>query len=122
MMLQKTIQLKQLAVILGIIISISTVIGILFQLDNRWAKVYALDEVKEEMHQIDYRLDYKILKDQAQDLRERMWHLENMHGPWHRNEKWPDHPVREYKQLLQERQEMLDELKHMRRYQRKDTA
>ena len=59
-MLQKTIQLKQLAVILGIIISISTVIGILFQLDNRWAKVYALDEVKEEMHQIDYRLDYKL--------------------------------------------------------------
>ena len=121
-MLQKTIQLKQLAVILGIIISISTVIGILFQLDNRWAKVYALDEVKEEMHQIDYRLDYKILKDQAQDLRERMWHLENMHGPWHRNEKWPDHAVREYKQLQQDRNEMLDELKHMRRYQRKDTA
>ena len=61
---------KRIGVFLGVIISMATVIGLLFQLDGRWVKVYALEEVKEEMHQIDYRLDYKILKDQAQDLRE----------------------------------------------------
>ena len=59
---------KRIGVFLGVIISMATVIGLLFQLDGRWVKVYALEEVKEEMHQIDYRLDYKILKDQAQDL------------------------------------------------------
>ena len=48
---------KRIGVFLGVIISMSTVIGLLFQLDGRWVKVYALEEVKEEMHQIDYRLD-----------------------------------------------------------------
>jgi hypothetical protein len=61
---------KRIQVILGIILSISSIVGGLFALDYRYAKAT-------NVQQISKRLDIKILQDQYFAVRERIWKLED---------------------------------------------
>jgi hypothetical protein len=61
---------KRLQVILGIILSISSIVGGLFALDYRYAKATNLQQVSQ-------RLDIKILQDQYFAVRQRIWKLED---------------------------------------------
>lgn len=62
--------LKKIAAITGIIISLSAVTGLLFKLDGRWAKAGTVTLLS-------MRLDIKILEDRLSALQERVWKLED---------------------------------------------
>ncbi len=65
--------LKKIALIVGVIISLSTATGILFKLDGRWAKASLTETVKT----LAMRLDIKILEDRLSALQERIWNLDD---------------------------------------------
>lgn len=56
--------------ILSLILAGAAVVGIIYGVDSRFAKA-------EYVQQIERRLDYKIDKDRAEALQERLWRLED---------------------------------------------
>lgn len=64
--------LKKIALIIGVVISLSTVTGIIFKLDGRWAKA---DTVK----MLSMRLDIKIIEDYRKAVQARIWQLDDRH-------------------------------------------
>ena len=65
----KTFKFNKVAAITGLIISVISLLGIIFMLDKRWA--YKEDLLKLE------KLDYKICIDQRNGIQYRIWHLED---------------------------------------------
>jgi hypothetical protein len=61
---------KKLQVVLGVILSISTLVGGLYAFDQRYAKAPAVAALSK-------RLEVKILQDQYFSVRERIWKLED---------------------------------------------
>jgi len=78
------LNLKKISAFLALFITISTVIGILFQLDNRWAKADDVEkiriETKSNIRQLEKRLDLKILEDRLFAIQERIWKLNDRYG------------------------------------------
>ncbi len=62
--------MKRLSLFLGIALSISALVGVIFGLDQRFAK-------STEVEQVAMRLDQKILEDQEFGLQKRIWLLED---------------------------------------------
>ncbi len=62
--------MKKLTLIIGLLISLSTVGGIVIALDSRWAKT-------ETVEQLSMRLDQKIVTDRISQLQERIWSIED---------------------------------------------
>lgn len=60
---------KKVQAVLGIIISLTIIMGSMFALDSRWAKAEELADVRVHMQQIMERLDQKIEMDRANQLR-----------------------------------------------------
>lgn len=95
---------KKLATILGLIITLSTIITLLFKLDNRFAKANEVKELEQNVQQsvqkIEQRLDLKILEDRLNSLRERRWSLEDRYGL--NIEEMPQEIRDEYRRLSEE--------------------
>ena len=64
----------------GFIITISTLVGTAFTVDNRYAKDQQVKQVEQKVKQVEKRLDKKILKDRANALQERIWKLEDRYN------------------------------------------
>ena len=62
--------LKRIVLIISIIIGFSTISGIVYSLDTRWAKTSKLNLLEQ-------RLDQKILNDRSYSLQERIWKIED---------------------------------------------
>ena len=90
--------LKRIGLIITIIIGIGTVVGIGAKLDGRWAKA-------EDVKQLEKRLDQKILEDRADNLRSRMWKLEDRYGV-----VMPPEAREEHRELGAEREKVIREL------------
>jgi hypothetical protein len=64
------LQAKNLTVLFGVIISLSTIIGTSFALDKRWA-------LAKDLKKLERRLDYKICIDRHNSVQQRIWSLED---------------------------------------------
>ena len=63
--------------LVGFLITISTLVGTAFTVDNRYAKNEQVKQVEQQVQKVEKRLDKKILKDRANALQERVWKLED---------------------------------------------
>jgi hypothetical protein len=94
---------KRILAILAGVITVGSVVTMLFAFDSRYAKT-------EYVAQIENRLDTKIKKDRADMLQERMWRLEDRYGC---DAKKTD----EYRRLESERQTIMDGLRNRKDFQ-----
>ena len=88
--------LKNISVVLGLVIAISTIVGIVFNLDSRWAKAA-------EVKKIEYRLEQKIQQDRVESLQERLWKLEDRYVDI---TKMPQEVKDEYRRLKSQKEEL----------------
>jgi len=65
--------LKKISVILGLIISLTVIVGAAAKLDGRWAKT-------DQLVMVAQRLDQKIIQDRINAIQERLWRLEDKYG------------------------------------------
>jgi archaellum component FlaC len=87
-------KIKSVHIILGVIISISTLIGLIFNLDGRWAKA-------DELKKVEMRLEQKIQQDRVEALQERMWKLEDRYCE---TNKMPQEVKDEYRKIKTEKE------------------
>jgi type II secretory pathway component PulJ len=93
----KTMDLKKISIIAGIIVALFSIGGSLYALDGRWAK-------DTELQQIGYRLDQKILQDDINYTQRRIWQLEDRHGSYN---QMPQTVKEEYRQLKAKLEQLL---------------
>lgn len=93
---------------LNTIISISTLLGMAFGAYFFFEGRYALALTVERVEQ---RLENKILTDQEKDLRNRQWEIEDR---YEKETSMPDIMKQEYRELKEERQQLLDRIKNLR--------
>jgi len=84
----------KLSSILGCIIAVATIVGLLWSLDQRWAK-------SAEVKQLELRLDQKIMSDRVGQIQERMWKLEDRYKSV---DKMPEEVKYEYRALQVEKE------------------
>lgn len=89
--------LKKIAIVIGVVISLSTVTGIMFKLDSRWAKAGTV-------RMLSMRLDIKILEDHRKAVQARIWQLDDRFPP----HKTKPLSVREEYRKLKQKIEDLD--------------
>jgi len=65
--------LKKISVILGLVISLTVIVGAGAKLDRRWAKA-------DQLVMVAQRLDQKIIQDRINAIQERLWRLEDKYG------------------------------------------
>jgi len=65
---------------IALLIGLTTLVGTMFALDNRYAKTEDISDIESYVEQIDQRLELKILKDRANAVQERMWKIEDRYG------------------------------------------
>ena len=65
---------------IGLLIGLTTLVGAMFALDNRYAKTEDISDIESYVEQVDKRLEIKILKDRANAVQERMWKIEERYG------------------------------------------
>lgn len=68
---------KKLGTWISILVGVTILVGIVFQLDHRWYQAEAVEDLVVAASKISKRLDQKILGDQASYLQKRMWKLED---------------------------------------------
>jgi hypothetical protein len=90
----------------GVCVSALGVIGILF---GAWFYLETKFATAEEMNQLKQRLDYKITADQYNQVQERIWKIEDRY----RGKKMDDTVQEEYRQLLEQKVTLKDELNKM---------
>jgi archaellum component FlaC len=73
--------------------SLPTIVGILFNIDNRWAKAA-------ELKKLELRLEQKIQQDRVDALQERIWKLEDRYPEIN---KMPVEVKDEYRQIKNEK-------------------
>ena len=66
----RILKLNKFTALAGLLLSISSLLGVIIMLDKRWA--YAEDLIK-----LEQRLDYKICVDQRNGIQYRVWRLED---------------------------------------------
>ena len=74
------------------VLTLVTITGALFAIDDRWAKA-------SEVKMIELRLDQKIYSDRLYDIQKRMWKLEDRYGD---EKSMPPEVKEEYRKLKQE--------------------
>ena len=85
----KETMIKRLSLILGLIIALSTILGLLWQLDSRWAKAA-------DVAALSIRLEQKIAADRMDNIQQRIWKLEDRYG---KEEKMQGEIKDEYRSL-----------------------
>lgn len=94
--------LKKISVILGLIISLTVIVGAGARLDRRWAKA-------ERLVMVEQRLDQKIIQDRINAIQERLWRLQDKYGDIVEN--MPEMIHDQYRRLLKEIKEYEEQLK-----------
>lgn len=94
--------LKKISVILGLIISLTVIVGAAAKLDGRWAKT-------ERLVMVEQRLDQKIIQDRINAIQERLWRLQDKYGDMVAN--MPEAIRDQYRRLLKEIKECEEQLK-----------
>jgi translation initiation factor 2 alpha subunit (eIF-2alpha) len=72
--------MKKITIILGLIITFSTVIGIGWKLDVRWSQAVAVESLQKQVILLSDRFEFKNSKDRLEAIEERMWKLEEVYG------------------------------------------
>lgn len=89
---------KKLSLILGIVVALISVGAAAFEVDKRFAKA-------EQVQQIGWRLDHKIIKDRIEALQERIWNLEDRYS-----DKMTPEVLKEIRKLKHEKELLNKEL------------
>lgn len=99
---------KKISAIIGLMIAITTIVGMLFKVDGRYAKAIDIDQLEQYTQQhiqkVEKRLDLKILQDQLADVRKRIWALEDRYD--NNINKMPQETKEEYRKLKEEKKEL----------------
>ena len=88
----KTLKFNKIIAITGLIVSVISLLGVIFMLDKRWA-------YKEDLLKLEQKLEYKICIDQRNGIQYRIWHLEDRYK--HIN-KMDQLAKEEYRQLYRQ--------------------
>lgn len=94
--------LKKISVTLGLIISLTVIVGAGAKLDRRWAKA-------DQLVMVAQRLDQKIIQDRINAIQERLWRLEDKYGSIIAN--LPEIIRDQYRRLLKEIEDLEKQLK-----------
>jgi len=94
--------LKKISIIIGLIISLTVLVGAGAKLDRRWAKADRLTMVEQ-------RLDQKIIQDRINAIQERLWSLEDKFGSIIAS--LPETIRDQYRRLLKEMKDLEKRLK-----------
>lgn len=94
--------MKRISLILGIVLSLSALVGVIFGFDQRFAK-------SSEVEQVAMRLDQKILEDQKFNIQKRIWLLEDRC----KKEHCSPEVMEEIRHLKQDLQRVTDKLKRL---------
>jgi len=97
--------MKRTSLIITIAIGVFALIGGLWTFDQAYTRAERTDKLEIKLAATDRRIDRKILEDQAQNLRRRMWDLERYYGPDKAKQ------LREYRELKAEREAILRKLR-----------
>ena len=100
--------LKKIAGYFTIFLTICSVIGVLFALDARWAKVENVETLKTTMKQLEVRLDNKIKADRVKILQDRIWQFEDR---WPKADERPAEITDSIRSMRFEMEELLLEIK-----------
>ena len=96
---------KKIALWAGIGASIVAIVLFFNELNSNIAKAEDIRVIQQSIKQLNTRLEYKILSDQARELQRRMWDMEERYGS-------PNaHDMPEYKCLKNDRGEILIQMK-----------
>ena len=88
---------------ISVILTITTIAGALYAVDDRWAKA-------SDLQLVELRLDQKIYSDRLHDIQLRIWSLEDRYGS---DQKMPKEVKDEYRRLKQEYQSIKLKLEHL---------
>jgi len=94
--------LKKISVILGLVISLTVIVGAGAKLDRRWAKT-------DQLVMVAQRLDQKIIQDRINAIQERLWCLEDKYG--NTIADMPETIRDQYRRLLKEIKDLEKRLK-----------
>jgi len=94
--------LKKISVILGLVISLTVIVGAGAKLDRRWAKT-------DQLVMVAQRLDQKIIQDRINAIQERLWRLEDKYG--NTIADMPETIRDQYRRLLKEIKDLEKRLK-----------
>jgi len=72
--------MNKISALIALLIGLTTIVGAMFALDNRYAKTEDISYIESYVEQVDKRLEVKILKDRANAVQERMWKIEDRYG------------------------------------------
>ena len=90
--------LKKISIIVGLVLTLASVVGAGIAYDKNLAKQCNIQELTERIKYTDARLDQKILSDHVNNLQSRLWDLEKHYGEI--NVQLAPQPVKdEYRQL-----------------------
>ena len=94
---------------IALLIGLTTLVGTMFALDNRYAKTEDLSDIESYVEQVDQRLELKILKDRANAVQERMWKIEDRYGM--EVAKMSEEVRGQYRELKKEYDEIMQKIK-----------
>ena len=94
---------KKLSLIITLATILSIAFGAYFFIDSRYA-------LAESVKQVEQRLDYKITSDQANEIQNRLWKLDDRYG---KPEKMPEAVKEEYRDLKEKKARLTDTLKSL---------
>ena len=94
--------LKKISIIIGLIISLTVLVGAGAKLDRRWAKA-------DRLAMVEQRLDQKIIQDRINAIQERLWRLEDKFGSIIAS--LPETIRDQYRRLLKEMKDLEKRLK-----------
>ena len=94
---------------IALLIGLTTLVGTMFALDNRYAKTEDISDIESYVEQIDQRLELKILKDRANAVQERMWKIEDRYGM--EVAKMSEEVRDQYRELKKEYDEIMQKIK-----------
>ena len=94
---------------IALLIGLTTLVGTMFALDNRYAKTEDISDIESYVEQVDKRLEIKILKDRANAVQERMWKIEDRYGM--EVAKMSEEVRGQYRELKKEYDEIMQKIK-----------
>ena len=92
--------IQQISISIGVIIGLTTLVGLGFKVDARYAKM-------EKVVYIEQRLEQKIAQDRTNYLQEQIWKIEDRY----RNQQMPDEVLDRYRRLIKELMDEEDRLR-----------
>lgn len=108
--------MKKIGTYAAVIISLITIVGALFTVDNRYAKAEDYQQTQQSIIKINERLDQKILEDRLSNIRDHIWKLQDRYPD---PDSMPQEVKDIYRELIEERNKLTKQLEKIKNKENK---